>query len=223
LDVRKDLQIACSAVSQVAGKNAGFINPEIERREHDRHLAIFRVAKLALGDEESLCVARNLSSGGMMIDVLTQYTVGRNVRVSLAEDQNLSGHIIWQRDLTIGVKFDSEIDVMEVLAKSPIMPSGYMRRMPRMPVRKHAYLHVGSKELPIEICDISPRGARIKADHNFDEREMISVVTTDLDPICCSIRWRMDGYLGVEFSSVIPITRLMKWLRENSEVSASNT
>jgi hypothetical protein len=217
----KALQIANSPMGKAVGNQAGFISPEIERREHDRYLAILRVAKLTFGNEESLCVARNLSSGGMMIDVLARHAVGQNVRVSLAEDQHLAGHIIWQRDFTIGIRFESDIDVMEVLAKSPVLPSGYMRRMPRMPVREHAQIRVGSKALPIEICDISPRGARIRADHNLDDRETIWIVLKGLEPISCNLRWRMDGYVGVEFFSVIPIVQLMQWLRKAAASSVS--
>jgi PilZ domain len=208
------LQVENGAMLHAVGNQSSFITPEIDRRAHDRYLAIFRVAKLTSGNEESLCVARNLSSGGMMIDVLVQHEVGQNVRVSLAEDQHLEGHIIWQRDFKIGIRFESDIDVMEVLAKSPVLPNGYMRRMPRMPVREPAQLRIGSNALPIEICDISPRGARLKADHNIDERQMMWVVLKGLEPICCNLRWRMDGFIGVEFFSVNPIIQLMNWLRE---------
>jgi PilZ domain len=189
--------------------------PESDRREHERYLTIFRVAKLTSGNEQSLCVARNLSSGGMMVEVLTVHVVGQNVRVSFSEGQHLDGHIVWQQGLTMGVRFASEIDIADVLAKPPVMRNGCTRHTLRMPVRKHAQLRVGSKTLPIEIVDISARGARIEVDGAFGDHDLVWVIISGLDPLSGTIKWRSDGHAGIEFSRAIPIVQLMKWLRQS--------
>jgi hypothetical protein len=211
--VRKALKVTANPIDQPNGDLASSISPDNDRRAHQRHLTIFRVAKLTSGNVESLCVARNLSSSGMMIEVLAHYGVGRKVQVSLADEQYLESQIVWQRDLTIGVEFESEIDVSNVLAKPPIMRNGSMRRMPRMPIREHAQLHAGSRSLPIEICDISLHGVRIKTNHELGGHDRLWVVVNGLDPICGTLRWRFGEYAGIEFSSVVPISRLMQWLR----------
>ena len=183
-----------------------------ERREHDRHLTIFRVAKLTADKVEGLCVARNVSSGGMMLDVLTHYGLGQIVRVSLAEDHHLHGRVIWQRESTIGIQFEVAIDVGGILAKPAILPCGHTRRMPRMQIRQSAEVRVGSKSLPVEIYDISQRGAKLKTDHEFDDHDMAWLVIKGLSPACGTIRWQLDGYAGIEFAKVIPIADLMHWL-----------
>jgi hypothetical protein len=213
--VNKTHKIAAGAIDQAAANRIRDAHLENERREHDRHLTIFRIAKLTAGDDESICVARNISSGGMMIEVLVPHDLGQKVRVSFAADRHLDGQVIWQEDQTIGVRFESEIDVMDVLAKSPVMPSGCVRRMPRMPVRAHARLQARSKAAPIELCDISPRGAKIKVAHSFEEHEFVQLLIKGLEPTWGSLRWQLAGHAGIEFASVIPIPRLMQWLRGN--------
>jgi hypothetical protein len=218
--VSKASEIDNSQIDQPVYNQEYSTGADIERREHERLLTIFRVAKLTSGHDESLCIARNLSSGGMMIEVLAQYDLSQRIHVSLTEDQHLEGSIVWQRDFTIGVQFESEINVMDVLAKRPVIRSGYMRRAPRMPIRKNAQIRIGSTALPIEICDISQYGARIKTDQEFGGHELVWVFFDELDPISGALRWRADGHAGVEFFGFIPIIRLMQWLRKHTAISA---
>jgi hypothetical protein len=212
--VRKALQANARPGVEPVDDQVDTDPPPVERRENQRHLTICRVAKLTSGDDESLCVARNISSGGMKIDVLAHFDVGQAVRVSLVDDQYLDSKIVWRRDYTIGIQFETEIDVMHALAKPPVKRNRYRRRMPRMPIRERAQLRVGLRALPVEICDISLHGVRIKTDHAFGEHEMVWVVVNGLDPICGTLRWWFDGHAGIEFANVIPINQLMEWLRE---------
>jgi PilZ domain len=220
--VSKVSRIANSRIDHPVDNQDHFASPGIDRREHERLLTIFRVAKLMSGHGESLCIARNLSSGGMMIEVLAQYDISQKVFVSLTENQYLEGRIVWQRDFTIGVQFESEVNVIDVLVKHPVIQSGYMRRAPRMPIRKNAQIRIGSTELPIEICDISQYGAKIKTDHEFGDHELVWVFFDELDPISGALRWRADGYAGIEFFGAISVIRLMQWLRGNAAISGTD-
>jgi hypothetical protein len=220
--VRRVSQTDTGLIDQTLAIQVESACSETERRRHDRSLSIFRLAKLTAGKHESLCVARNLSPGGMMVEVLANYGLGQKVCISLADDDYLESHVVWQRGLTIGIRFDSQIDVMDVLTRTSVLRSNFMRRMPRMPFRERAQLRVGSRALPIEICDISPRGARIKTVHPLADHEMVWVIVEGLDPICGTLRWRHDGYAGIEFSNALLIARLMQWLRGKTSCAAAN-
>jgi PilZ domain len=212
-DVTRLRKVAAHSTDPAKSNPVHPTSPGRDRREHERHLTIFRVAKLTSGDDESLCVARNLSSGGMMIEVFGHYEIGRRVRISLADDQYIECDVVWRHSDTIGVRFESEIDVVAILSKPQPFHQGLLRRMPRMQVREHAQLFIGPKALPVEICDISPRGVKIKTDHVLGEHEMVWLIADGLDPISGTLRWRLDGHAGIEFSNIVSITRLMKWLQ----------
>jgi hypothetical protein len=185
---------------------------EFEQLLNDRCVTIFRVARIASDDVDDICVARSLSSDGITIEAAAQYKLGQIVRVSLVEGLDLEGHVIWQRDRMIGVGFEFAIDPIDVLQKSSMKPDGHTRNIPRLPVRHDAELRVASTVLQVEVCDISPHGARIKTDHKFGLYEMVWIELTGLEPICGTLRWRLEGHVGVEFATAIPITQLIRWL-----------
>jgi hypothetical protein len=146
-----------------------------------------------------------------MIDVSTSYEIGQNVCVSFAEDQNFKGQIIWQHAVTIGIQFESEIDIKRVLEKPQNRPNGYRWRMPRIQVWQQAKLRVGNRLLDIELHDISQCGARIKTDLEFCEGELLEIIVTGLEPVRGMVRWRQNGFAGLEFSNTIPLSALMQW------------
>ncbi len=148
-----------------------------------------------------------------MIEVFGQYEIGRRVRISLADDQYLECDVVWRHSDTIGVRFESEIDVVDILSKPQNSRHGLFRRMPRVQVREYAQLFVGPRALPVEICDISPRGVKIKTDHVLSDHQTVWLIADGLDPIFGTLRWRLDGHAGIEFSNIVSITRLMKWLQ----------
>jgi hypothetical protein len=193
-----------------------------ERRSHDRQLTIFRAVKLISGTFESLCVARNLSSGGVMIDVSTSYVIGQNVCVSFAEDQNFDGQVIWQHAVTIGIQFDSEIDIKRVLEKPHNLPNGFRWRMPRIQVWQQAKLRVGNRLLDIELHDISQCGAKIKTDHEFCEGELLEIIVTGLEPMHAMVRWRQNGCVGMEFSNTVPLSTMMQWRSGSGTILADD-
>jgi hypothetical protein len=209
--VRKSLKLSQIAVARNSNKPIDDTCNEAERRDHDRYLTIFRAVKLTSGTSESLCVARNLSPGGIMIDVSAHYAIGQNICVSFAEDQQFEGQVVWQRAVTIGVKFNSEIDIKQVLEKSRHPEGGYKWRMPRIQVCQQVELWVGSKILLIELCNISQCGAQIKTDHDLGNGELLKMIVKGLDPISGTVRWQHNGYSGIEFTKSIPISALMQW------------
>jgi PilZ domain len=209
--MRKAIKLSHGSMITQSNMPADVICHEAERRDHDRYLTIFRAVKLTSGKVERLCVARNLSSGGVMVDVATSYTIGQNICVSFTEDQNFAGQVIWQRAVTIGIKFDSEIDVKQVLEKPQHRPDGYKRRLPRIQICQQAKLRVGNRLLLIELHDISQSGARIKTDHEFCKGESVEIIVPGLAPIQGMVRWRQNGFAGLEFSNTLPLSALMQW------------
>ncbi len=182
-----------------------------ERRRHSRQLAILRFAMMRVGTEEVVCVARNISPGGIMLDVLAKYRNGQKVDVLLSDEECLSGCVAWQRGGLLGIQFDSKINVPRVLGKTVIMANGQMRRMPRISIQKPARLKLGCDVLPIEILNISVRGVKIAVDRSIAERAVVTLLAEGLDPIIGSIRWQSNDVAGIEFGSSVPIEQLMAW------------
>ena len=86
-----------------------------ERRSDERVAPTLRVAKLEGPSGEQLVRVRNVSAGGLMAEAGQPVTVGDAVTIELSS-QKIPGSIVWIRDGTVGVKFDQNIDLGELLA-----------------------------------------------------------------------------------------------------------
>lgn len=81
------------------------------RRGNQRHLTLFRVGSLAIGERRELCLIKNISAGGMMFHAYGTIVKGTRLSVELNCGQSIYGHVTWSRGRDIGVEFDTEIDV----------------------------------------------------------------------------------------------------------------
>src|SRR5712675_648572 len=124
-----------------------------DRRAHNRQLTTLRVAKLSAGTSEALCIVRNASSGGMMIDGAGAMERGQLVTVDLNNEQQVTGRVVWQKDGLTGVQFKQRVDLDTVLAKPAILKGGKSPRLPRLSIQRAAALRHETKRVPVTICD----------------------------------------------------------------------
>ena len=118
------------------------------RRENQRHLTLFRVGSLAIGERRELCLIKNISAGGMMIRAYGTIAEGTSLSVELKCGLPVSGHVTWSRGRDIGVEFDNKIDVLDLLATNG---EGQRPRMPRIEVDCHATIRDGATVLRVKV------------------------------------------------------------------------
>src|SRR6188472_3095330 len=87
----------------------------VERRGDERVLPMLRVAKLRGTSGEQLIRVRNLSAGGLMAEVGQQVSVGEAVSVEISSQQ-VPGTVVWIREGAVGIKFEQNLDLGELLA-----------------------------------------------------------------------------------------------------------
>jgi hypothetical protein len=103
-----------------------------ERRTEERVLPTLRVAKMSSLVGEQLIRIRNLSAGGLMADCSRCPPVGETVKVEFTS-QSIPATVVWLRDGLIGLKFDQNVDLGELLAgRKP--RHGFRQRPPRLEV-----------------------------------------------------------------------------------------
>lgn len=85
---------------------------EIEpSKRQDKRDSLFLSASVTIGAEQPFTTrVRNLSVGGMMIDVATDLEPGTPVTAELRGIGEVSGRIAWSSPGRAGVAFDNEID-----------------------------------------------------------------------------------------------------------------
>jgi hypothetical protein len=181
-----------------------------DRREGDRHLTLFRVGSITIGDRRELCLIKNISAGGMMIRAYCPIAQGTALSIELKSGQPVTGSASWVNDHNVGVTFDRPIDVIEILSASA---DGPRPRMPRVEVDCIATVRDGASVFRLPVCDVSQGGLKVKGDPCVEHGCDLSVSLPGLPPQPAALRWRADGHLGISFNRLIPLPALVGWLQ----------
>ena len=183
-----------------------------DRRQQQRHIAVFRVGKLITGSGQEFCLIRNISVGGLMANIYSPHKVGELLAIELKTGHVVTGRIVWARENKIGVAFDEQIDVAEILAsQAGETGEDFHPRMPRIEIRCPARLRVGARYQRVEICDISQGGAKIAFTEALTVGAAVVLLVDGLSAQPGTVRWAQNGRAGIAFNIAIPFGEIASW------------
>ncbi len=184
-----------------------------DRRGEPRHLTILRVGALVGPQGRELCLIRNISAGGLMAHVYSPHREGDPVAVELRGNLQIPGSILWVDESNVGIRFDSPIDVEEMLADQASLDNGWRPRLPRVEVDRLATLRCGARLYGVNTRDISQGGVKIETDQPFEVGREVVLTMERFRPLAGVVRWCQDGLAGIAFNHLIPFHELMQWLK----------
>jgi hypothetical protein len=187
----------------------------IDRRDAERHLTLFRVGSLQIGDRRELCLIKNISAGGMMIRAYCSLEPGARVSVELKRGEQIEGVVSWTGDGSVGIEFDQEVDVVELLATSM---EGPRPRMPRVEVRCIASVRHGSQVYGMRAHDISQGGLKVESSRDLAIGTEVLVTVPGLPSQSGVIRWKDGHCYGVTFNRLLALTQLVAWLQQQRDL-----
>lgn len=185
-----------------------------DRREGERHMTLYRVGSLLIGDRRELCLIKNISAGGMMVRSYCAIPEGTAVAVELKCGQPIAGVANWYREPNVGIAFDSPIDVIEILSTSM---EGPRPRMPRIEVTCFATLRDGASTYRMRTCDISQGGLKLECESVIPAGNDVIVSLPGIEPQRAVVRWSESGQIGITFNRLLPLPLLVGWLREQRD------
>ena len=186
-----------------------------ERREGERHMTLYRVGSILVENRRELCLIKNISAGGMMIRLYCTIADGTPVTVELKSGQPINGKISWTRDQNAGVAFDTQVDVIDILSSSM---EGPRPRMPRIETNCFATLREGANILRVRACDISQGGLKVRTETVLPQGADLIVSLPGLEPQPSIACWTSDGYAGISFNRLIPLSELVAWLQDQRSI-----
>ena len=187
----------------------------INRRIHHRYVMVLRDGFLHTGSERVECVVRNISSDGLMARVYRPIELGDCVRIELAGGHLLEGTVLWIRDWEVGVAFSDPVDVETLLAQPWVTEGdGDRRRTRRVEAECPVTLKVGMRFYYGRLCDLSPKGARVRTQGALKTLGNAVLTLPDLPPLPASIRWVSGRECGLAFAEPVPVAALGRWLQE---------
>jgi len=189
-----------------------------ERRSDERIAPMLRVAKLEGPSGVQLIRVRNVSAGGLMAEIGQPVSVGDIVTVELSS-QKIPGAVVWIRDGTVGVKFDQNIDLGELLAgRKP--RHGFRARPPRLDVSCKASLRVDKTYYTVDVHDISLGGMKVEPIEEYCLGKKVVVVVESLRPIRGEVRWYSDRKAGIVFDDALSFEDLAEWVGKRLELAS---
>jgi hypothetical protein len=190
-----------------------------ERRGDERLSAMLRVGKLtdASGNEQLIKV-KNLSAGGVMAIVTRAPEVGEEVSVELSS-QRIPSSVVWTRDDTVGVKFDQNVDLGELLAgRKP--RHGFRPRPPRLDIPCKASVRVGKTYYTVDVHDISLAGIKVEPIEEYCVGKNVVVVVESLRPVKGEVRWYSERRAGIVFERPLEFEELTEWVGKRLELAS---
>ena len=181
-----------------------------DRRDAERHMTLYRVGSLSIGDRRELCLIKNISAGGMMERSYCPIPEGTAIAVELKCGQPITGIASWYREPNVGIAFDQPIDVIEILSTSM---QGPRPRMPRIEVSCFATLREGASTYRMRACDISQGGLKLIGETVIPVASDIVVSLPGLEPQRGVVRWNEGGQIGITFNRLLPLSDLVGWLQ----------
>ena len=189
-----------------------------ERRSDERLSAMLRVGKLtdAAGNEQLIKV-KNLSAGGVMAIVTKRpKSANRFCRAFVAAD---SSSVVWIRDESVGVKFDQNVDLGELLAgRKP--RHGFRPRPPRLDIPCKASVRVGKTYYTVDVHDISLGGIKVEPIEEYCVGKNVVVVVESLRPVKGEVRWYSDRRAGIVFERPLEFEELAEWVGKRLELAS---
>ena len=190
-----------------------------ERRDDPRALSTLRVAKLTEeSGREQLIRLRNVSAGGLMAELGHPLIVGDHVRLELSS-QGIPATVVWTREGTVGLKFDQNLDLGELLAgRKP--RHGFRPRPPRLEVECKATLKLGKTYYTVDVHDISLGGLKVEPIEEYCLGKQVVVVVESLRPIRGEVRWFSDRRAGIVFDKPMRFEELAEWIGKRLELAS---
>lgn len=181
----------------------------VDRRGGERHLTLFRVGAILLGERRELCLIRNISAGGMMLRIYAQVEVGQPIEIELKNGIPITGKVSWVSDSQVGVEFDTPIDVLEILSHD----EGSRPRMPRIETGVQLVVREGASTYRLRACDISQGGVKVELTANLSPNAEVVISLPGLPPQPGMVRWVSGGFAGLSFNRPLALPELVSWLQ----------
>ena len=184
-------------------------------RDGEPLLTLYRVGSLIIAGRRELCLIKNISCGGMMIRAYCEMACNTPVSVELKSGEAIEGTVSWVRDSSVGITFDTPIDVIDLLSSSM---EGPRPRMPRIEVDCIATVRDGARVVRLRVRDVSQGGLKLENRAILACDTEVVVSLPGLEPQPGVVRWNEDGFTGITFNQLWPLPILVGWLKQQRSV-----
>jgi hypothetical protein len=188
-------------------------SPQSVFDREERLVSLYRVGALSVAGRRELCVVRNVSSGGLMLNSYSYIEPGARIAVEFKQGESVEGMVAWSNGNNVGMRFDEPIDVAAILASAS--PDGRRPRMPRINIESKISVREGETVHEALALDISQGGVCVESPAQLPFGADVVVRIEGLPPEPAVVRWRNGDCYGLGFNRLLSVTSLAAWLKEH--------
>jgi hypothetical protein len=189
---------------------AGGMRPRREQRSDKRIVSVFRLAKL-IGEQEELCLIRNISAGGLKAEVFSPKAEGDMLGVDFGDGLPQPAQVRWVEDECIGLAFDEKINISHTLTQVPAPGDRRARRL-RLLLEVKAFVFLARQRRECQLIDMSQGGAKIRSNLRLEIADRVRLEIDGLGILSGVVRWVRDGHAGIAFVTPLPYRELARWV-----------
>ena len=191
-------------------KNAE-IARDCDRRKDSRVSLFLQSAKLITDHGEYMCMIRNVSEGGCMVQVFHFLPPIQRAKLELANGATHDVERVWEYDYRIGLRFIEPVSIEQFTSDR----NGLPKRQMRLKIDLRAVMMVGETTVPVTVCDISQQGARIEYPAILARDQCVRLKLPRRLPIDAKVRWHRDGTYGLVFEQTFRLDELARYIARN--------
>ena len=198
-------------LTDLRGEGSGILDvlgaAQDDRRGDQRIKTVYRLMKVehrvAGGQDEGLARCRNLSDGGVKLDLAMPLNLNDGVTICFSADTQIDGRVIWLSGDSCGIAFDRPIDSGQLLRSDMIANNLRVtnekprNRSPRLKTNLPAKIAYHGTMREAVVTDVSVRGMKIANDGNFHPGLNVRVILADGREKEGVVRWSHDNVAGV--------------------------
>lgn len=167
-----------------------------DRRGSSRAVTVYKVVKVERDGKEGLARCRNISDGGMKLDVAMPLMLNDSLMIELTPELVLPARVIWTNSNQCGVAFDRHIDCVQLLNRAaeakPLRPRG-----PRLNSHIPARIAADGEVVATTIKNISQRGMLVTHSGQFRPGLHVKVVMNEGSERDATVQWVRENFAGL--------------------------
>lgn len=174
-------------------------NP-MERRQDWRAATVFTIGKISFARRSLPCMVRDLSDGGMRIQMPFPPAPGTRVLIEMRGLDPRLARICWMSGHEAGLMFDLRCNPADIFAARS-NKQGRVARQPRFAFRRQAVLLMGDMPIPTQIENISVGGARLTLPVPTERGKpgILDLTLGDRQGVAGEICWVREDSCGFRF------------------------
>lgn len=180
-----------------------------------RLMTLLLVGRITGARADLPCRIRNISTGGLMAEVLADFAVAEHVRIELRNGNAVTGSVRWTDGPRLGIQFDTAVDVERLLSEPSMVrrrATAIVPRAPRLPTDCPAEIRIEGRVRRAAMVDLSQGGAKLVTAAPLGKGGLLTLAVPGLDPLRAAVRWVAGDRAGIAFLEAIAFTRLAEWL-----------